>query len=224
MEDFAEQYRREVLEQEIKSNKRTLKGFFWTFAAVGLMWLLTVIGFFEVDIRLISIAFFATVVMILPVLYILARGDLANPKLKYALLSLMCIESGVIASFMSFHAVLIYVLPLLFAIQYRKRSTVWFVYGVNTVTMLLSSFVSFYYGICDLNLLFASNHVRNWYLDLLAEGAAMGLDILISRLAILFAGTLTATVFPPAVTTSGNSSLLGKTTVNGPGINFLANT
>lgn len=170
MEDFAEQYRREVLEQEIKSNKRTLKGFFWTFATVGLMWLLTVVGFFEVDIRLISIAFFATFIMIIPVLYIFARGDLANSKLKYALLSLMCIESGVIASFLSFHAVLIYVLPLLFAIQYRKRSTVWFVYGVNTVTMLISSFVSFYYGICDLNLLFASNHIRNWYLELLAEG------------------------------------------------------
>ena len=104
MEDFAEQYRQEVLEQEIKSNKRTLKGFFWTFAAVGFMWLLTVVGFFEVDIRLISIAFFATFIMIIPVLYIFARGDLANSKLKYALLSLMCIESGVIASFMSFHA------------------------------------------------------------------------------------------------------------------------
>lgn len=83
----------------------------------------------------------------------------------------MCIESGVIASFLSFHAVLIYVLPLLFAIQYRKRSTVWFVYWVNTVTMLISSVVSFYFGLCDLNILLQSNHVRNWYLNLMAEGA-----------------------------------------------------
>ena len=57
MEDFKEQYRREVLEQEIKANKRTLKGFIWTFAAVGLMWFLTMVDFFEVDKKLISIAF-----------------------------------------------------------------------------------------------------------------------------------------------------------------------
>ncbi len=171
MEDFTEQYRREVLEQEIKSNKRTIKGFIWTFAAVGLMWILTMTGFFEVDRKLISIAFLATLVMLLPVLCIFVKGNLADARLKYAILSLMCIESGVIASFLSFHAVLIYVLPLLFAIQYRKRSTVWFVYWVNTVTMLISSVVSFYFGLCDLNILLQSNHVRNWYLDLMAEGA-----------------------------------------------------
>lgn len=73
MEDFTEQYRREVLEQEIKSNKRTIKGFIWTFAAVGLMWILTMTGFFEVDRKLISIAFLATLVMLLPVLCIFVR-------------------------------------------------------------------------------------------------------------------------------------------------------
>lgn len=45
---------------------------------------------------------------------------------------------------------------MLFAVQCRRRSTIWFVYAVNTVTMLISSLVSFYYGIWDLNLLLES--------------------------------------------------------------------
>lgn len=194
MEDFKEQYRREVLDQEIKANKRTLKGFIWTFAAVGLMWLLTMIDFFEVDKGLISIAFLSTFVLLLPVIYIFFKGKLARPWLKYALLTLMCIESGVIASFLSFHAVYIYVLPLLFAIQYRKRSTVWFVCGMNTLTMLISSYVSFYYGICDLNILLQSQHVRSWYLNL-AEGNGLTLPFNENHVYIIGAFE----VFPRAV-------------------------
>lgn len=47
MEDFKEQYRRELIYQEIKSNKRTLKGFIWFLAAVAFIWMLTMTGFFS---------------------------------------------------------------------------------------------------------------------------------------------------------------------------------
>lgn len=39
---------------------------------------------------------------------------------------------------LSFHAVLLYVLPLLLAIQYRDGKALWFAFGVNTVTMTAS--------------------------------------------------------------------------------------
>ena len=42
---------------------------------------------------------------------------------------------------------------------------------MNTVTMLLGSLASFYYGICDLNLLLSGNHTRDYYLAHYAEGA-----------------------------------------------------
>lgn len=171
MKDFQEQYRRELIYQEIKSNKRTLKGFIWFLASVAFIWLLTVTGFFEVDIKLITIAFVVTLVLFMPPFYIYLKGDLSKPWLKYVFLSLICVVSAVITSFLSFHAVLLYVVPLLFAIQYRRSGTIWFVYGVNTITMLISSLVSFYYGICDLNLLLESQHVRSWYLDIITETA-----------------------------------------------------
>lgn len=171
MEDFKEQYRRELIYQEIKSNKHTLKGFAWFLLAVVFIWLLTVTGFFEIDKMLITIALVSTFVLFLPPLYIYFKSDLSQPWMKFFFLSLICIVSGVIISFLSYHAVLLYVVPLLFAIQYRRRSTIWFVYAVNTVTMLISSLVSFYYGICDLNLLLESQHVRSWYLDIITESA-----------------------------------------------------
>ena len=170
MENFKEQYQRELDYQEIKSNKYTLKGFCWFFIAVAFIWLLTVMGFFEVDKRLITIAFVSNIVLFIPAIYIYFKSTLSKVWIKYFLLSLICIVCAVITSFLSFHAVLAYVVPLLFAIQYRKRSTIWFVYVANTVTMLVSSLISFYYGLCDLNLLLQSQHVRSWYMDRITEG------------------------------------------------------
>lgn len=171
MEDFKEQYRQELIYQEIKANRHTLRGFLWFLIAVAFIWLLTMIGFFEVDKNLITIAFVSTIVLFLPALYIFLRSDLSMPWLKYFFLALICVVSAVIISFLSFHAVLLYVVPLLFAIQYRRRSTIWFVYAVNTVTMLISSLISFYYGLCDLNLLLESQHTRSWYLNTITESA-----------------------------------------------------
>lgn len=170
MDNLQRQYRQELISQEIKSNERTIKGFFLFLLATAFMWLLTVMGVFKIDLAFISIAFASTAVLFIPPLAIYFKGDLSRTWLKYVLLALICIVAGVINSFLSVHAVLLYVVPLLFAIQYRRRRTIWFVYAVNTVTMAISMVLGFYYGICDLNLLFVGQHVRQWYMDMLAGG------------------------------------------------------
>lgn len=64
--------------------------------------------------------------------------DLSSPWIRYYFLTLICLVSGIIAALLSFHAVLLYVLPLLLAIQYRDGKALWFAFGVNTVTMTAS--------------------------------------------------------------------------------------
>ena len=73
MDNFKEKYSEELRYQEIKSNKYTLKGFFWFLIGVTAIWLLTAFGFFEVDMRLITVAFASTVVLFVPSLYIYFR-------------------------------------------------------------------------------------------------------------------------------------------------------
>lgn len=170
MEDFKEQYNRELIYQEIKSNKYTLKGFFWFIVCLAFVWLLTVTGFFEVDKKFVTIVLLSIMLMFIPPLYIFCETDLSALWIKYFLLSLICVATAVIISFLSYHAVLIYVIPLLFAVQYRRRSTIWFVFIVNIIAMLVSSFASFYFGLCDLNLLLESQHTRSWYMSMVTDG------------------------------------------------------
>lgn len=126
MENLKE-YEKELRYQEIKSNKYTLKGFMWFLLFLCLVWLLTVIGFFEMNKRLSTIALVSTIILFLWPFYIFLKGDLGKTWIKYFFLLLICIAVGVICSLLSYHAVLLYVVPLLFALQYRRRSTIWFV-------------------------------------------------------------------------------------------------
>lgn len=172
MEDYQKQFQEELQRQEIKSNKRTLQGFLWFFAAMTLIYVLTVVNFFVVDQSSMNQAFLLSLLMGIPVLAIYVRfhSDLSRPFIKYVLLLLICVISGIVAAILSFHATLIYVIPLLFAIQYRKRSALWFAYVINVVTMTAGMVAGFYYGLCDLNLLLVSNHTRTWYLERISDG------------------------------------------------------
>lgn len=170
MEDFKTQYERELIYQETNANKRTIKGFAWFLLAVGLVWIFTMLGIFEVDKTMTSIAFFANVFLYLGPFYLMLRGDLSKPWVKYFLLTFLCLTSAVIISILSYHAVLLYVFPLMYTIHYRKRRLLWFSYFMNFLTVAVSSVLSFYYGICDLNILLQSQHVRSWYMALAAEG------------------------------------------------------
>lgn len=165
MENYQEQYKQELHQQEINSNLRTLRGFFWIFVTLMILWLLTLVRIFIVDAGIFSIAVGLSVVIGIPVLYIYKKVDLSRHWVKYVFLTQICVISAVIAAFLSFHAVFIYVLPLLLAVQYREKMTLWITYAVNDVTMAISMVTGFYHGICDLNLLLGSNHTRDWYME-----------------------------------------------------------
>lgn len=170
MENYQEQYNQELHQQEINSNLRTLKGYFWIVVTMLVLWLLTLTRIFIVDAGIFTMAVGLSMVMGIPVLYIYKKVDLSKHWVKYVFLTLICVISAIFAAFLSFHAVLIYVLPLLLAVQYRKKQTLWITYAVNDVTMTISMVAGFYHGICDLNLFLGSNHTRDWYLEQWAAG------------------------------------------------------
>lgn len=173
MLDYQEQYRTELHNQEAKSNRRALRIFLWIFAALAAIWLLTVLRVFVVDAQFVTIAFVVSAILCMPSIYIFLKADLSAPWVRYFLLTMICLVSGIIAALLSFHAVLLYVLPLLLAIQYRDSKALWFAFGVNTVTMTASMLAGFYFGLCDLNLLYASNHSLSWYMRRIGEADAM---------------------------------------------------
>mgnify|MGYP007068682932 CR=1 FL=1 len=86
MENYQEQYKQELHQQEINSNLRTLKGFLWIFVTILILWLLTLVGIFIVDAGIFTMAVGMSVVIGIPVLYIYKKVDLSRDWVKYVLL------------------------------------------------------------------------------------------------------------------------------------------
>ncbi len=164
MDNFNEQYKIELQNQEIKSNKRTLESFLCFFIAMMVIWVLTALNIFIIELKTINFAFAMASVLLLVPLIVFFRGNLSVPWVKYMLIFVLCTMVGCITSTLSIHAVLLYVTPLIFALQYRRKRMLWYAYFVNAFTMAYSCLISFFFGICDLNILLQSNQTRSWYL------------------------------------------------------------
>lgn len=172
MDNFNARYEKELVYQEITSNKYTLYGILIFIGVELLIWLLNTIGFFELDNQIMSIVIGSSIVLFIPVILIMVKGDLSKSAYKYIAMTQICIITGTIITFLSYHAILLYVLPLLFAGHYRKRSVLWYTYVLSVLTLFVSSILNYYYGIMDTNLLIAGTHQLKWYLDLIASGGS----------------------------------------------------
>ncbi len=107
MDDLQEQYRQELHNQEVKSNMRTLKGFCWIFVGFTLIWLLAGVGFFDVNLKSITMAYGISVCMMLPVTLIYIKGNLSAGWIKYYFLASVSVICGIVMGFLSFHATLV---------------------------------------------------------------------------------------------------------------------
>ena len=172
MDNFNARYEKELAYQEITSNKYTLYGILLFIGVELLIWLLNTIGFFELDNQIMSVVIGSSIVLFIPVILIMVKGDLSKPSYKYIAMTQICIITGTIITFLSYHAILLYVLPLLFAGHYRKRSVLWYTYVLSVLMLFVSSILNYYYGIMDTNLLIAGTHQLKWYLDLIASGGS----------------------------------------------------
>lgn len=164
MDRFEEQYKEELHKQEIHANHCTMKGFLWILAGFTFVWLLTITNVFIVDKAPMTIAFVICAVICIFMRVIYRKDKMDALWVKYWFIAMICVITGIVGTFLTFHAALVYVLPLLFAIQYRERRVLWFSYFADGIAILVSMLLGFYYGICDLNMLYVSNHTRAWYL------------------------------------------------------------
>lgn len=143
-------------ELEARANRYTVKGLLAMIGLIIVIWVLTMCNFFIVSKQMMTEAALVSVCLLLTLLILLWRVDNAKPWLKYIELAVICISTSTLAAIMSFHAVLAYVIPLVFAGKYTQKHVIWVTFSFNTVTLALSEIIAFYFGLCDLNIFFVS--------------------------------------------------------------------
>lgn len=163
-------------EIEARANNYSSQGLLAMVIVIIIAWALTVGGFFIIDIQLMTRAALIGIFGFLSLRALLRIFDNSKRWLKYPVLAVICIICGTIVSVLSFHAVLLYVIPLIFAAQYSKQHVIWCTLAFDTVIVAVSSLVAFYYGLCDLNIFFVSMDNYAHFTEIVQNGF-VGLEL-----------------------------------------------
>ena len=172
MTNFGEHYNEELAQQEIGMNKKTLWEIVGAFIVLTAIWGLAFGRFPTANAVVFSVTYAISAIFFIAAVILFFKVDQSDERVKYFFVTSICIISAAMNLLFSYHMVLVYVLPMIVAMQYKDKSVLWLSYALEVFLMPVSMIVGFYYGICDLNLLLQGNHTKAWYLSNLMDGFA----------------------------------------------------
>lgn len=172
MTNFGEHYNEELAQQEIGMNKKTLWEMVGAFIVLTAIWGLAFGRFPTANAVVFSVTYAISAIFFIAAVILFFKVDQSDERVKNFFVTSICIISAAMNLLFSYHMVLVYVLPMIVAMQYKDKSVLWLSYALEVFLMPVSMIVGFYYGICDLNLLLQGNHTKAWYLSNLMDGFA----------------------------------------------------
>ncbi len=158
-------YNAELRDLDSTANEFTLKCLRFTVIAFAFVWLLTMINVFIVDKILMTVVFVvSSVIMLLPSLICRFVGA-KRRWVKYMILFSITLAATLIGCALSFHSVLMFALPLIFASQYSKRKVIYYTYGLIVIGIFISVMGSYFFGVADANMIILTNNSTDFYID-----------------------------------------------------------
>ncbi len=159
-------YKEDLRELDATANEFTLKCLRLTMLAFMFVWILNMIGVFIVDRKLMTVVFaVSSAVMLLPTLICKCVGT-RRPWVKYMILFSSVLAITLVGCALSFHSVLLFALPLIYAAQYSRRRMIFYAYALTAVGIFVGVMSSYYFGITDANMLLLTNNTTDYYVDL----------------------------------------------------------
>ena len=106
---------------EYSANKYVLRCFSVSMLIYSLTYLLNLLNIFIIDKKIMSAGFFPSVATYLIVLFITKQLSLNNPKTKYIIITGNILAFTMIGATITYHVVLIAVIPFLCAMLYSSK-------------------------------------------------------------------------------------------------------
>lgn len=159
-------YRAEVNKNnpECRANASTAIGMTVGVLMVGLIWFLNIIRVFVIDDSIITLAFIHVVLAYCTGMMFAVFGDLSKKWMKYVLLTLVVFMATSVATFLTYHAVLAIVFPIVCASMYSSKRMMIYTYGLGVIGIAVSVFLGYYYGVCDANMVLLTNKTLEHYI------------------------------------------------------------
>lgn len=164
---------RSATAQESQANRHTINCLVFTALPLTVSWVLALFGVFMVDKGLMTLTCLVSdAILLVPWVVCLFTGT-EKSWVKYMVL--FCAEAALtfINTLLTFHAVLLFSLPLIYASQYSRRRVVVYTYILSVCGLFISVMGGYYFGICDANMLLLSNSSTAELIRLFSDPSAV---------------------------------------------------
>lgn len=157
-----------VKEVEIRSeeeaNQFSIKCMLFTMIGIIVCWIMNYLRIFIVDLKLMNMGLSGILFIIIPVI-ICRFVDIGKPWVKYMLMFGITGAITVQSISITYHTVIMILLPLFLSLQYFKRSMVYYTYFLAVLGIAASVYGGYYFGLCDANMVVLTTGPTRDYID-----------------------------------------------------------
>ena len=152
--------------QEYIANTYVMRCFTVTMIVYLITFLLNLAGIFTIEQELMWRAFIPSVIIYFIVQIVFRFIPLSDKRIKYFILSCTIVVFTISGVFLTYHVILITLLPFLYATLYSSKRVMWFVYGLTVASIIVVVYGGYYLGLCDANMvLLTSKDINHYVID-----------------------------------------------------------
>ncbi len=141
-----------IEDKEYNANKYVIKSFLVTMFLYTLVLVLNLLGIFTVDQKIMISGYLTSVIIYVIMRIILKFKSLSDEKTKYFILLGVVLVFTVIGVSLTYHAVLLSLLPFLYAMLYSSKKVLNYVYILTVISTVIVVYAGYFFGVCDANM------------------------------------------------------------------------
>ena len=153
-----------IKDKEYIANTYVMRCFFISMIVYLIAFLLNVFDIFIIDKSIMLMGFVPSIFIYLAMLFVTKKVSLSSDKIKYFILFSIVSVFTLIGVTITYHVVVIAVLPILYAILYSSKKVMWYVYSLTVVSTIIIVYAGYYYGLCDANMALLTSMKLDSYL------------------------------------------------------------
>lgn len=138
--------------REYIANKYVIKCFSVTMLIYTTAFLLNVLNIFVVDQKIMRTGYIPALIIYLLLIIGLKGRDLSNEKIKYILLFIVVVVHTIMCVSLTYHVVLVTLIPILYATLYSSRKVIPYLYVLTVLSTIVVVYGGYYLGVCDANM------------------------------------------------------------------------
>lgn len=155
-----------IEDKETLANIYVFKCFTTTMLIYAITFVLNIIGVFVIDQSLMTNAFVASMSIYLVVFFLIKRIPLHKTQTKYFLLTSIVVVFTIVGVFLTYHSVLLPILPFLYATLYSSKRIMKYIYILTVASTVMIVYGGYYLGLCDANMtLLTTTSMGNYLTD-----------------------------------------------------------